>query len=303
MSNKNKIIDAIVKKAQMFDYSKAPKTPWGKADSVKKIENGVTWFGTPGHGGLGIARGVAMKKLTPQARELGEQWGSSYWYEEDVAWVIPMYENYDWFKKMQQNGGGKMVSRNEMEEKIKHYWPEYFDKAFSDKAKDKHERVQAMPELQVGDKITLKGKVPSEFLITEVRPNDYTGQAGMNYRIPKSTVKKYLSEIIRDNKSLWKREASKKADLSKADTKELQELMTKAKIDHIEAKRRMNILMDIVNLSSGTMAKLTGKRGYQELEEAQNNLVDYAKKGLSVYGGQWKNWNDVWEDFKLNKRN
>lgn len=40
-----------------------PNTPWGKADSVTEIIRGVRWVATPGHGGLGVARGVALHIL------------------------------------------------------------------------------------------------------------------------------------------------------------------------------------------------------------------------------------------------
>lgn len=59
------------------------KTPWGKADSVRPIADGIWFVGTPGHGGLKLIASLNAK-MPKIIRSPGG------WYEEDLAynWVI-----------------------------------------------------------------------------------------------------------------------------------------------------------------------------------------------------------------------
>ena len=55
------------------------RTPWGKADGVEIIADGIGWANTPGHGGLKLSR--AMNGRVPDyMRQKGG------WYEEDCEW-------------------------------------------------------------------------------------------------------------------------------------------------------------------------------------------------------------------------
>ena len=51
---------------------------------------------TPGHGGLKVTGGAARRFLTAQARAIGDKWSGAYWYEEDVTYTVPFYENPKW---------------------------------------------------------------------------------------------------------------------------------------------------------------------------------------------------------------
>ena len=68
-------------------------TPWGQADNIKKLATGIMWVGTPGPGGLAISKALAKKMLSPEAIHEAIEQGSYYWWEEDVAWTVPMYDS------------------------------------------------------------------------------------------------------------------------------------------------------------------------------------------------------------------
>lgn len=57
------------------------------------------------------------------------------------------------------------------------------------------------------------------------------------------------------------------------------------------------VLSDIGNLSSGTMATLTGERRYEDIERIQTAWFLWAS--LKIAGGHtFETWSDAWEEFK-----
>lgn len=136
------------------DYDRsAPKTPWGRAQTAYKIAPGVTWYSTAGHGGLQVSRGAAQKLLSDAARKMGEMWGGSYWYEEDIGWAIPFYEVPEWDVLFARKAGGKVHSKQDMERIIKSYFPKYL--------KMVEENFKLPEPLRPGD--TLEFKTPVRF--------------------------------------------------------------------------------------------------------------------------------------------
>ena len=55
------------------------RTPWGKADSVSEIADGIFSVGTPGHGGLKLSREKNAQMPSFMRNDGG-------WYEEDCEW-------------------------------------------------------------------------------------------------------------------------------------------------------------------------------------------------------------------------
>jgi hypothetical protein len=125
-----------------------PNTPWGKADGVREIMRGVRWVNTPGHGGLGVAKGVADKLLTSAARRLGNYLAGYFWYEEDQQCEIPFFEHPEWAHAL-----GHAGTKESYEEAVKSHYPKYFE-MLSDGTKDP-------PKLKPGMK--LKFLVPMKF--------------------------------------------------------------------------------------------------------------------------------------------
>lgn len=63
-------------------------TPWGGADHVEKLAEGVIQVGTPSHGGIGVENSVAFTMLSAAARAEAIVQGGWHWFEEDCNWAI-----------------------------------------------------------------------------------------------------------------------------------------------------------------------------------------------------------------------
>lgn len=61
-------------------------TPWGRADTVTKIADGIYRVDTPGHGGywLSRSRNAVVRKRIP----LFKTFAGGPWYEEDCDWAV-----------------------------------------------------------------------------------------------------------------------------------------------------------------------------------------------------------------------
>lgn len=137
-------------------------TPWGKSDSKINIERGISWVGTPSHGGLAITITKALETLSWPAIKIANgsngillyKGKSGYlFFEEDCAYAVAFYEHPEWQKALEEkemedlrNSGlthvppydhmydklEKSIARTdeqikaEMAEVIRRYYPEYF---------------------------------------------------------------------------------------------------------------------------------------------------------------------------------
>ena len=64
------------------------RTPWGTSDYEHKYAEGVTFYGTPSHGGFHVSSD-RVRKIPVCLQGL-----SGYpvnWYEEDCAWAVVAY--------------------------------------------------------------------------------------------------------------------------------------------------------------------------------------------------------------------
>lgn len=62
-------------------------TPWGKADFIEHLGEGVTVVGTPSHGGIKLSP-ARNAQVDPRYREFAAKWSHGWgdkWYEEDCA--------------------------------------------------------------------------------------------------------------------------------------------------------------------------------------------------------------------------
>lgn len=103
-------------------------TPWGKSDHIEKVADGVQWVSTPGHGGLMIKEEVALEKLSEAAREVGEWFNGYLCYEEDIAWVVPLWEAQEWWEKSFQYGdkkGRPDLQKEYLRKSIEFWYPAY----------------------------------------------------------------------------------------------------------------------------------------------------------------------------------
>lgn len=108
----------------------APRTPWGPAQDAVDIAYGVRLFSTSGHGGLAVSPAVGKKKLSGAALNQALYFNGTYWFEEDVAIDIPLYEVDEWREAFGQRLGHP-VSKEKAEKVIERYFPRYFEEVQS----------------------------------------------------------------------------------------------------------------------------------------------------------------------------
>lgn len=165
---KSKLQEIIRRKVKQI-LLEATTTPWGTADQVVKVVPGVVWYSTPSHGGMRVAN----KYLSDIAKHLALKSAGGYWFEEDIQWTIPVYENYDtWGKEFFAKVGGKVVSKDELESDIKHWYPDYFNDDVKKKASSIQSGMAGIKNLKAGDKVFLKGYSGSPFTIQGLLKKD-----------------------------------------------------------------------------------------------------------------------------------
>lgn len=186
-------------------------SPWGQVDYKTDLMRGVIWVGTPGHGGMGVAKGVAKKLLSPHAIMMGEEYGGYYWFEEDVAWTIAAYDSEVIMNAMNNNSSfsGK-VDRDYLEKTIKDYFPKYFQDEYRQKASRQFANKVTVKTLQVGDIVTLPEgwTYPGPFQITQIGSTNFIAQDQRSGRMFKFTNRqiKDLTTVSRDGNIIYQRE-------------------------------------------------------------------------------------------------
>jgi hypothetical protein len=71
---------ALARQERSFAPGKGTSTPWGKADHASVYGPGVTFYGTPRHGGFKVSK--ARNDAAPPALR-----NADGWYEEDCEWA------------------------------------------------------------------------------------------------------------------------------------------------------------------------------------------------------------------------
>jgi hypothetical protein len=129
---------------------RAPKTPWGPAQYAYVLQRGLTFFGTASHGGLRVASGVARKALSAAALRQAESWGGAYWFEEDVAILIPLYERPEWYALFRRKmGGGGVMTPEQIQKSIERSFPRYFKMV-----------EEGVKHPEPGDRLLVKSVIP-----------------------------------------------------------------------------------------------------------------------------------------------
>lgn len=95
-------------------------TPWGKADYVKELAEGVVTVSTPGHGGIKLSR--TRNKAIPVGLR-----NQDAWYEEDAeSYIVGMYHPETHMFSANKTRG---ESRDACERKVRQYFPAGYEKA------------------------------------------------------------------------------------------------------------------------------------------------------------------------------
>lgn len=63
-------------------------TPWGIADNVITLADGIISYSTPTHGGIWLSAS-RQKELTNMIGHVPNWLGTQEWWEEDCDWAVP----------------------------------------------------------------------------------------------------------------------------------------------------------------------------------------------------------------------
>jgi hypothetical protein len=125
-------------------------SPWGKIQNKETFARGISFVTSSGHGGYMISKGVAHKRLSPKAIELGDVYGGYYCYEEDCKYAIiqielpevrsELYEEEVFLKSLSRHYPEYVISRGEIPSE-----PEYSQ--YLDYKKMQQRKEQQDPDL------------------------------------------------------------------------------------------------------------------------------------------------------------
>lgn len=166
----------------VLNISEGSRTPWGKADHVSVIADGIVFAGTPGHGGVKLS--PERNRVIPPALR-----SSSGWYEEDVEYNIPAYYFPGEFASQPHITSSEEEMRASAESSIKNWFPSKWEEATGESLApgESHEKDrETWRKVHDGDFLTTSASAaktdPNMVVVTAVRPID--GSEG-TYLVPR----------------------------------------------------------------------------------------------------------------------
>lgn len=90
------------------------RTPWGIADSAERIADGITFYTTPSHGGVGLS--AARQRDMPDALRV-----EGGWYEEDCDYALVVVAFPDEFPAGASDRAAESVANWQPERFEKHF--------------------------------------------------------------------------------------------------------------------------------------------------------------------------------------
>ena len=125
------------------------------------------------------------------------------------------------------------------------------------------------------------------------------GQGGMSYGKPQ----KMIVKNIEDGKEYVQSNVLSKGDWGEVVDGEKTWIYRKGEwslaTDPSEVKEsRSDVLRDVMQLSSGTLATLTGKGKYEELDKIRHKFEQFVIGALDSDPNAYKSWQDAWKYFK-----
>lgn len=89
---------------------KRVSTPWGMADHVEEMGQGVLWVDTPSHGGIYVPDAL-LDRIPQEWRDRARKWsGSPNWYEEDCEWASAVVSLRHLFSERQIESALKSIA-------------------------------------------------------------------------------------------------------------------------------------------------------------------------------------------------
>ncbi len=101
-------------------------TPWGIAQSVELLDDGVFWVQPAEHGGLLIEHTKVETLLSPKAIAIGTWWNTFLAFEEDGAMLVVFYEHPELYPWAEED-----LIHNLAEECLQRVYPDYFTEPLS----------------------------------------------------------------------------------------------------------------------------------------------------------------------------
>lgn len=86
--------------------------------------------------------------------------------------------------------------------------------------------------------------------------------------------------------------------LSDAEFQKIKDIQAKSVKNYSECQAVLRLIRDCGMLSSGTIATLTGKTKYVEIDEIQADFVRFVETKAPKQN--WENWQQAWEEYRKN---
>lgn len=180
----------------------AVSTPWGTADSAMKYATGIVFYGTSSHGGLYVAKGVAMKMLSKQALKFAAQYyGGAFWFEEDADINVAFLELFDKVEKIQTKHPS--LTKEKLERAVKQYNPMYYNLYINGKLSNAVKPL-SFSDLKVGDNVIYDNK---PYMVTDVAGGKLLviNAIGVDFGMSKNLFDN-CTQVIRDGIVIWSKE-------------------------------------------------------------------------------------------------
>jgi len=90
-------------------------TPWGKAQSVSEVADGIFSYSTSSHGGYKLSPRRNAEVLMILKKATCGQLGMKGWYEEDCDWAIVVYSFPQFFGRRKYDQAVKSLKTHHAE--------------------------------------------------------------------------------------------------------------------------------------------------------------------------------------------
>ena len=153
------------------------RTPWGKADSVSPIMEGLDFVGTPSHGGVFVSR--KRNAIIPAYMRR-----ANGWYEEDCDWAIPFCVFEMELQAHGSESAKKAIAEGHHRSTLRNWSPDAYERYFG---------VTVTPEESyVRGKEAFAAKHANDWIV-------YSATGDWDKGVPKGMVKCHAGKGLRGN--------------------------------------------------------------------------------------------------------
>ena len=87
--------------------------------------------------------------------------------------------------------------------------------------------------------------------------------------------------------------------LSKHDIERIKEIKRLSSMTLNQSSKALEVIKDCAVLSSGTIATLTGKTKYSEIDEIQSEFIAFVN--ALIPSRRWNNWMEAWDAYRAER--